>query len=69
MLGVVEPGFPPPPAATSMNHSYFHEKQKENRAIRTLLERGLINFLPLKRWGLLEGGGLFERWGLIEDLL
>ena len=24
-------------------------------------ERGLINFLPLKRGGLLEGGGLFER--------
>ena len=29
---------------------------------------GLINFLPLKRRGLLEGGGLFERGGLIEDL-
>ena len=23
--------------------------------------RGLINFLPLKKGGLLEGGGLFER--------
>ena len=28
----------------------------------------LINFLPLKRGGLFEGGGLFERGGLIEDL-
>ena len=27
-------------------------------------EGGLINFLPLKRGGLLEGGGLFEREGL-----
>ena len=27
-----------------------------------LIERGLINFPPLKR-----GGGLFEREGLIED--
>ena len=27
-------------------------------------EAGLINFLPLKRGGLLEGGGLFEREGL-----
>ena len=25
---------------------------------------GLINFLPLKRGSLLEGGGLFERGGL-----
>ena len=33
-------------------------------------ERGLFNFLHLKSWGggLLEGGGLFERVGLIEDL-
>ena len=35
-------------------------------------EGKLINFLPLKRRGLLEGGGLFERGGggrgLIEDL-
>ena len=31
-------------------------------------EGGLIKFLPLKRVGLLEGGGLFERGGLIEDL-
>ena len=31
-------------------------------------EGGLINFLRLKRGGLLEGGGLFERGGLIEDL-
>ena len=31
-------------------------------------EGGLINFLPLKRGGLLEGGGLFERGCLIEDL-
>ena len=31
-------------------------------------EGGLINFLPLKRGGLLEGGGLFERGRLIEDL-
>ena len=30
--------------------------------------RGVINFLPLKMEGLLEGGGLFERGGLIEDL-
>ena len=30
---------------------------------------GLINVLPLKRGGgLLEGGGLFERESLIEDL-
>ena len=31
---------------------------------------GLINVLPLKRGGLLEGGRLFERGGgsLIEDL-
>ena len=29
---------------------------------------GLINFLPLKRGGLLDGGGLFEMGGLIEDL-
>ena len=30
---------------------------------------GLINFLPLKRGGsLLEGGGVFERGGFIEDL-
>ena len=26
-------------------------------------EAGLIDFLPLKRGGLLEGGGLFERGG------
>ena len=33
------------------------------------LKRGrLINFLPLKREGLLERGGLFERGGLIADL-
>ena len=31
-------------------------------------EGGLINFLPLKRGSLLEGGGFFERGGLIEDL-
>ena len=29
---------------------------------------GLINFLPLKRGRLLEGGGLFERGGFIVDL-
>ena len=32
-------------------------------------EEELVNFLPLKRGHLLEGGGLFERGGdLIEDL-
>ena len=30
-------------------------------------EGGLINFLPLKRGGLLEGGGLFEREGLNRE--
>ena len=29
-----------------------------------LIERGLINSLPLKRGAVLEGGGLFERGGL-----
>ena len=29
-----------------------------------LIERGLINFPPLKKGGLLERGGLFERRGL-----
>ena len=29
---------------------------------------GCINFLALKRRGSLEGGGLFERGSLIEDL-
>ena len=29
--------------------------------------RELINFLPMKG-GLLEGGGFFERGGLVEDL-
>ena len=33
-----------------------------------LIERRVINFLPLKRGGLLEGGGIFEKVGLIEDL-
>ena len=36
-----------------------------------MIEReGLLTFFPWKRGGggLLEVGGLFERWGLIEDL-
>ena len=31
------------------------------RSGKRVLERVLINFLPLKRGGLLEGGGLFDR--------
>ena len=43
-------------------------KNNQGRGV-VLIEKGLINFLPLKRGGLLEGRGLFERGaGLIEDL-
>ena len=44
-------------------------KNNQGRGV-VLIENGLINFLPLKRGVLLEGGGLIERGaGLnIEDL-
>ena len=38
-------------------------KNNQGRGV-VLIEKGLINFLPLKRGGLLEGRGLFERGGL-----
>ena len=37
-------------------------KNNQGRGV-VLIERGVINFLLLNRGGLLEGGGLFERWG------
>ena len=38
-------------------------KNNQGRGV-VLIEKGLINFLPLKRGALLEGRGLFERGGL-----
>ena len=38
-------------------------KDNQGRGV-VLIEKGLINFLPLKRGGLLEGRGLFESRGL-----
>ena len=45
---------------------YLSVNRGEGRGVKR--EEGLLNFLPLKRAGLLERRGLFKRGCLVEDL-